>query len=311
MANIFFFNLMLTTLKRIARAGWLGFWRNKWLSSATVAIMAITLLGLTSLLLVNVLINSLIANLEDKVDISVYFKLETGEDKILETKDNLAKLSEVRSVEYVSAEQALQNFKERHQDNAVLMQSLEEVGVNPLEATLNIKAQAASQYEVIVNFFQQADYQEIIDKINYTENRAVILRLASITKSIRQIGLIAILILAGLAVLITFNTIRLAIYTSRKEIQVMKLVGASNWFVRGPFIIEGVLYGLVAALVSLLILLPLLWYVSPKISAYLPGADLFRFFWSNFFWLFLLQMFAGAILGSLSSVVAIRRYLEV
>lgn len=302
---------MFTALIRVTKSGWLGFWRNRWLSVATVSVVSLTIFGITVLLLINVLIDSLITNLESKIDISVYFKLDTSEEKILETRDDLVQLNEVRSVEYVSTEEALRRFKERHQDNQVLMQSLDELDTNPLEAILNIKAQAASQYEAIANFFNQAHYQELIDKINYLENKAVILRLSSITRNIRQIGFITLLVLASLAVLVTFNTVRLTIYNFRKEIKVMKLVGASNWFIRGPFIIEGALYGITAAIITLIIILPILIYISPKITGYLPGTDLLYFYQTNFFGLFLLQIAIGIVLGTTSSWVAIRRYLDV
>lgn len=302
---------MITSLIRVIKSGWLSFWRNKWLSVAAIAMVSLAIFGITSLLLVNVLVNSLITNLESKIDISVYFHLDTSEEKILETRKELVKLNEVRSVEYVSAEEALRRFKEKHQDNQVLMQSLQELDSNPLEAALNIKAQAASQYGAIAEFFNQIEYQEVIDKINYLENKAVIARLFSITRTIRQSGLIILIVLAVLAVVVTFNTIRLTIYSVRKEIKVMKLVGASNWFVRGPFIIEGAIYGVIAAIVSLLVLYPLLWYFSPKITAYLPGTDLLYFFQTNFLGLFLLQIAVGIILGTASSWVAVKKYLEI
>jgi len=300
---------MFTTLFRITKAGCLNFWRNRWLSSVAYIIMTLAIFGITSLLLVNVLIGSLTANLEDKIDVSVYFNLDVPEEEILKARSDLVRLAEVRSVEYVSTENALKEFKEKHKDNVVLMQSLEELDSNPLEASLNIKAQQASQYETIVSFFDQGNYNEIIDKINYMENKAVIARLASITRGIRQIGFIVLLVLAVLAVLVTFNTIRLTIYSARREIKVMKLVGADNWFVRGPFIVEGVIYGLIAAVITLFVMYPLLWYLSPKITAYLPGTDLFYFFQKNIISLFLLQIGIGVFLGAISSYVAIRRYL--
>lgn len=302
---------MFATLFRVIKSGGLNFWRNKWLSLTAISMMSLAIFGITSLLLINVLINSLTASLEDKVDISVYFNLDTSEEDILETRNDLVKLNEVRSVEYVSTDEALKRFKERHQDNQILMASLEELEANPLEASLNIKAQAASQYEAIANFFNQDKYQQIIDKINYIENRAVIARLSSITRTIRQVGFVILLILATLAVLVTFNTIRLTIYSARREIKVMKLVGASNWFARGPFIVEGAIYGIAATLIALFVLYPLLWYLSPKITAYLPGTDLLYFFQANFLALFLFQMLVGISLGSISSWIAIRRYLEV
>lgn len=301
---------MITSLVRVIKSGWLSFWRNKWLSLAAIAMVSLAIFGITSLLLVNVLINSLITNLEDKIDISVYFRLDAPEEKILETRKELVKLDGVRSVEYVSAEEALKRFKEKHRNNQVLMQSLQELESNPLEAALNIKAQAASQYEAIADFFNQTKYQEIIDKINYLENKAVIARLFSMTKMVRQSGLLILIVLTVLAAVVTFNTIRLTIYSVRKEIKVMKLVGASNWFIRGPFLVEGVIYGVVAAIISLLVLYPLLWYFSPKITAYLPSTDLLYFFQANFLGLFLLQLAVGVVLGSVSSWLAVKKYLE-
>jgi len=301
---------MLTSIKRIIKSGWLSFWRNKWLSSSAVSMMSLAILGLTSLLMINVLVNSLTTNLEDKIDISVYFNLDTAEKDIINLRGDLIKLSEVKSIEYVSTEEALERFKEKHQENEVLMQSLGELSNNPLEASLNIKAQQASQYETIVSFFSQGDYDDIVDKINYLENKAVIARLTSITGGIRQVGFIVLSILAILAVLVSFNTIRLTIYSSRKEIKVMRLVGASNWFVRGPFVVEGALYGVIATLISFLILFPLIWYISPKITTYLPGTDLFYFYQTNFIALFMLQIAVGVALGTASSLVAIRRYLN-
>ena len=302
---------MFTSLIRVIKAGWLGFWRNRWLSATAIGMISLAILGIISLLLMNVLIGSLITNLEDKIDVSVYFKLDTSEKDILETRKELVKLNEVRSVEYVSRQEALNRFKEKHQDNQVLIQSLRELESNPLEASLNIKAQMASQYENVVGFLNQSKYQEIIDKINYLENKAVIARLSSITTTIRQGGLLVLIILAFLAALVSYNTIRLTIYSSQKEIKVMKLVGASNWFVRGPFIIEGAIYGIIAAVIALLVLHPLLWYLAPKITAYLPGTDLYYFFQVNFVALFFLQVAIGITLGTVSSWIAIRRYLDV
>lgn len=302
---------MITILARILKNGWLNFWRNKWLSGAAIGVMSLTIFVMISLLLINVMTQNLIKNLEDKIDISVYFKLEVPEEQILKTRAALVKLEEVRSVEYVSAEESLKRFKERHQDNPILMQSLEELGENPLSASLNVKAQLASQYESIVNFLNQSEYKQIIDKINYRENERVIARLSSITNTIRKTGFIVSIILALIAILVTFNTVRLTIYSVRGEINVMKLVGASNWFIRGPFVVEGALYGFLAALITLLVFYPLLWYLSPKITGFLPGSDLFYFFQMNFWSIVLLQIAIGVGLGVISSLVAIRRYLRV
>lgn len=302
---------MFITLKRIIKSGWQDFWRNKWLSSAAVIVVAITIIGLTTLLLINVLITSLTDGLEDKIDISVYFDPETSEEDILAVRNDLIQMDEVKSIEYVSTDEALKRFRKKHQNNEILMQSLNELGSNPLEASLNIKAQQASQYASIADFFNQETYQNIVNKINYSENKEVIARLSLITRNIRRVGFAILMVLACLAVLVTFNTIRLTIYSARKEIRVMKLVGASNWFAQGPFLVEGVLYGVFSALTAMLVLYPLLWYISPSITHYLPGTDLFYFFQKNFFVFFLIQLTAGMGLGVISSWMAVRRYLSV
>ncbi|MFH1611887.1 MAG: permease-like cell division protein FtsX [bacterium] len=304
-------NKLATSIIRVSKAGCTNFWRNKWLSVAAIAMMFLTILTIVGLLMTNVLVNSFAASLEDKIDISVYFNLEASEEKILETKKDLAKLSEVRNVEYISSEEAYNRFKEKHKENSVLMQSLQEVGDNPLKPSLNIQAQSASQYNIIASFFDKDKYQEIVDKINYQENEIIINRLSSMTTTIRKFGFIFLLSLAIIAVFVTFNTIRLAIYSSRKEIKVMKLVGASNWFVRGPFIIEGALYGLIAALLVTVVLTPFLWYLSPKITSYVVEINLFQFFKQNFISLLLLQVGVGMSLGMASSFTSIRRYLDV
>src|SRR4030043_2077462 len=125
---------MFTSLKRVLKSGWLGFWRNKWLSSAAILTMSLAIFGITSLLLANVLISSLSGRLEEKIDVSVYFQLNTPEEEILGARGELVKLSEVKAVEYTSADDAIEKFKQKHGDNEILMQSLSELGTNPLEA---------------------------------------------------------------------------------------------------------------------------------------------------------------------------------
>ncbi|KKS73772.1 MAG: Cell division protein FtsX, partial [Candidatus Azambacteria bacterium GW2011_GWB1_42_72] len=185
-----------------------------------------------------------------------YFNLGAKEMDILALKSKLEGMGEVNSVEYISAEQALPIFKKRHADNDIFIKSLQEIGINPLEASLNILAKNLSQYPAITAFLNQDQYKGIITNITYTENKDAIDRLSNIIKVLRESGVAASLILAFIAFLVAFNTVRLAIYSAREEITVMKLVGASNWFVRGPFIVEGVLHGVVASIISFMIVIP-------------------------------------------------------
>jgi cell division transport system permease protein len=301
---------MKTTLLRILKSGWQGFVRNYWLSTATVAVMILALLVISGLLLLNVVAQAVVDNLQNRVDVSVYFNRDTEEAKILSVRQELVGLDQVKSVEYVSQDEALVRFRERHEGSEVLMQSLQELDENPLEASLNIKARDPSQYESIANYLGQDRFSGLIDKINYRQNKEIIDRLTSLTGNIQRVGLIISLFLALIAILVSFNTIRLTMYNWRDEISVMRFVGAGNWFIRGPFMVEGVIYGLCAAATTIVLLFPILYFGSPKITSFLPEVDLFYFYRVNF-WQFLLLLSAvGVILGGLSSFIAIRRYLR-
>jgi len=301
---------MFTSFKRIFKWGMTNFWRNGWLSTATVSIMSLTLLVITVLLMVSVVANAVLDNLENKIDISVYFKLETPEEQILDVKSQLETLQEVEAITYVSQNDALVSFKEKHKDNPVLLQSLEELEMNPLEASLNIKARETTQYATITQFLESVHFKDIIDKVNYMQNKDIIERLGKIITDVKTGGLIVTLLLTIIVFLVTFNSIRLAIYSSREEINIMRLVGASNWFIRGPFLIEGALYGIIATLVTLVVLYPTFYFLSPKISGFLPIGDVFHYFVSNMLSFTLLLLVIGVVLGGFSSFIAVRKYLK-
>ena len=302
---------MFTTLGRIIKSGLLNFWRNGWLSTATVLIMTVALITWTSIFLLNVVLTSVLDVLAEKVDVSVYFNLDTKERDILTLKSKLENLKEVANVEYVSTDQALEIFKNRHANDDVLLKSIKELNINPLEASLNILAKDSTQYATIASFLNQDQFKNIISKINYTENKVVIDRLNNIIRVLRESGFVAGLILAFIAFLVAFNTVRLAIYSSREEITVMKLVGASNWFVRGPFIVEGVLHGIIASAFSFMVIIPGIGFLGPKLLNFLPEVNLMNYIGNNFWSLLLFQTLGGIILGVFSSWVAIRKYLKV
>lgn len=300
---------MFTTLLRIIKSGLKSFWRNGWLSTATISVMALTLIVIAGLLISGVVGDALLKILQNKVDVSVYFNLDTPEQDILEVKSELENLAEVKEVDYVSRETALERFEERHSDDPVLIQSLKELENNPLEASLNIRAYESSQYAAISGFLESS-YQSIIDKVNYKQNKEVIGKLSNITVNVRRAGISLAGVLILIVILVTFNAIRLTMYNSREEIRVMKLVGASNWFVRGPFIVEGVLYGISSSLISVGLLYPAFWYVSPKLSGFLPIPSLFSYFQANVWSLLFLLLGIGILLGVVSSLIAIRKHLR-
>jgi len=302
---------MLTTLFRIIKYGFLGFWRNGWLSTATLSIIVLALLVFEGLIISNVLTKTALTSLQEKIDISVYFKSNTSEDDILKIKKSLESLAEVKGVEYISRDRALEIFKERHKDDPTITQSLEELKENPLLASLNIKAHNPKEYVTIADHLEKADFKVWFEKVTYAQNAIVIERLGRIIDTAEKGGLILIIFLALIAVLITFNTIRLAIYSSREEIGIMRLVGASNSFIRGPYVVEGIIYGLVAGILSVIIAAPIVYFVSPYVKIFISEMNLWTYFTSHLIGILEYQLLFGIGLGVISSVIAIRKYLRV
>lgn len=254
--------------------------------------------------------NTALRMFQSKIDITVYFNIEAEEGQILAIKKELEAIPQVQEVAYVSKDIALTDFRERHKDNAFIASALDEIGTNPLEASINVKADDPSHYAAISDFLVKKNYP-IVDKINYFENKDIIERLSAMAGSVRAAGAVIALVLAFVAILVTFNTIRLAIYTVREEIGIMRLVGATQWFIRGPFLVIGVLYGVSAAMLVTLFFFPIAWLFAPKVMLLLPSFDLFRYFLNNFFEFFIIMLGSSVILGVLSSAIAIRKYLRI
>lgn len=302
---------MLTSLKKILKFSWESFFQNKGLFFTTILVITITTFLITSLFLLKGLTSSLVSSLQAKVDISVYFNLDTEEEEILEVKEKLSEIPEVKDIEYISREKALAYFIEKHKDNPVIMESLEEIGENPLAAHLNIRAWQASQYEQISNFLEHGYFRDIIDKIDYRQNKTLIERIFSISATVERTSLLLILVLAGLAILVAFNTVKLGILNFRKEISIMRLVGASNWFIRGPFMIQGMISGILATIVTLSLFSLGCYFLAPKVEVLITGFNLFEYFKGNLGTIILIQLVSALGLGIIPALFAIRKYLRV
>lgn len=300
---------MVNLFKKISKNAWTNFTRNLGISIATCFIIGMTIFLFTSLFLMREVGSFIIDSLENKVDISVYFKEEAKEEDILILKDELSQTPEIKNVEYISQEEALDRFIQRYEDDATVIESLAEVG-NPLLPSLNIKAWQASQYSDITAFLENSSQKELINKIDYFERKPVIERIYSITANINTIGLFFSIVLAIVSVLVAFNQVRLAIYNSRGEIKIQRLVGASNWFIKGPFLIQGAISGIIAAFASFIIFILTVYFLNPKFIVLFPELNIFNFLLNNFGIFFLLHISIGIVLGISSSIFAIRRFLE-
>lgn len=304
-----------TNIKRVTRLGFVNFWRNGSVSLASVLIMTVALFIVSMLLISRTLFNSTLSVIEQKVDINVYFTTSATEEEVFALKQKIETLPEVLPpVEYSSREEELEKFKARHEDDELTIQALDEIGGNPLGAVLNIRAKQTSQYEGIARFLEEERSQSdasIIDKINYNRNKVAIDTLSKIIDASKQLGFAIVIFAVSLALLITFNTIRLTIFMAREEIAVMRLVGASRRYIRGPFVVAGLMYGFVSTIISSFIVIPVLYWAGPYTEGIGTGINVFNYYISNIFYITGVVLLSGLVIGSISSYTAVKKYLKV
>jgi cell division transport system permease protein len=305
------------TTKRVFRSGLQNFFRNGFVSFSSVIIMTITLFILLSTILLGGFLKYSLDAVKQKVDVNVYFVTTASESDILAVQKSLEALPEVASVEYVSSDQALADFKAKHSNDQLTLQALDELGTNPLGASLNIRAKDPSQYAGIADFLNSNNGEllssagaSIIDKVNYAQNAVVINRLTSIINSANMMGLWFAIIFIIISIVITFNTIRLTIFMSKDEISVMKLVGASNVYVKGPFVVSGILCGFIASFLIIVLFGIFTFWINKYHSSYFVGFDLFQYYISNFFKIVFIICGAGILFGSVASYLAVHKYLK-
>lgn len=308
---------MFLALKRIVRTGFINFWRNGFVSTSSVVVMSITLFVIGSLIFVNEMLDSSLELLKDKVDINAYFVIDAPEESILAVQATLERLDEVEKVTYTSRDDAEVRFRERHKDREIEIQALNELGTNPLLASLSIKAKDPSYYERISSFLQSdestvsKDGVPIVAKVNFNDNKTAIEKLQNVIQGIETFGLVVSVVLIVMSIIIVFNTIRMTIYISRDEISVMRLVGASDMYIRGPFVFGGVMVGIISATVTLVAFYPLAIWLGPGTQEFFGDFNLFVYYSQNFGKIFLIIMSSGAFLGAFSSFLAVKRYLRV
>ncbi len=313
---------MLTALKRIFRSGFVGFWRNAFVSFTSIIVMVVALFVIASTLFNTHSLESALNDFQDRVDINLYFVTEATAEQIEGLKSEIETLPEVAEVTLTTREQALSQFRERHQNDELILQGLEQLGENPLGASLAIRARETQQYEGIAAFLEERQGKEtvntpLIDRVNYQKNKEAIDRLSELINSERRQNEMISLILIVIAALVMFNTVKLAIYNSREEIAVMRLVGASNNYITMPFVIVGVMQGLIAGIIVLLLLYPaLIWdetlfYPFPFFNNETVQEFLFNYFVSEFATIFIVVVGGGILISAFSSFLAVRKYLKV
>ena len=296
---------------RVIKIGFVNFWRNFWLSAAATIVMTVTLVIFSSLFTVFILTNYSIHTIQNTVDISVYFKIGLADDQITKIKDDIAHDPRIKEIDYVSAEQAFDNFKAAHQNDPLITESLNELTQNPLPATLHIKTYNLSDYPGVAQNLESDQYKSFIDKVNFEDNRVVIERLNTILKFVVTFGLALVAIFALIAILVIYNTITLTIYNRKEEVEIMRLVGATNWYIRGPFLMESLLYSIFSTIITAALFVPVYYKVLPKVVAYInPQLNIYSNSLFHFGYLVLILFVLALLLSVISSMLAIQKYLK-
>jgi len=303
----------MITLWRIFKTGFRNIFRNAWLSTAATAIMVVTLLVVTFFGFSAIFVNNQLAEVKSKIDLSLFISDEASADSIKALQAKLIASPDVKSVEYVSKEDALARLAASSADGKKLAESAKEIG-NPLPASFEVKVKDLDNIKQVNESLKKLDTEKVISESSLDkrdQNRqGIVENIIKISSGVARVGAVLSFLFLGIALLVIFNTIRMAIFTRREEIEIMRLVGATNWFIRGPFIVEGSLYGVFGGSVALLLLIPISRAIGPFITQRLNAGAALEYFSGHLPYVALAIYGLGILIGAVSSWFAISRYLR-
>lgn len=303
--------MKLLKIYRTIKEGGRNFARNGWLSFAAVSVMVLSLYIMSVTVFMGFSGRTALDNVENQLNISVYFKMDVQEERVLTIRDELLQFQEIERINFVSRDVALEKLLETDGENEDISKALEEIGENPLPHSLVVYASHPDQYVQINALLEDSSYSKEIDVINYDRNKATISSLHSLLLGVEKIGLATGVVFLIISILITFNAIRLTLYSQRREFEIMRLVGASNLYIRLPSLVEGILYGLVASGITIIFLGLTTQYLIP-ISENFLGQGVAMGVVLAYWWVPVVSIpVIGVFLGVMSSWIAISKYLKV
>jgi len=304
--------MFLLSFARVIKFSLQDIGRNIWLSLVTIIILVLALFSINLLLVVKVISATAISAVKEKIDISLYLRTNTEENRILALKDKISKLEQVKDIEYISQQAALESFKVKHKNNPEILQALVELGKNPLSPSLIIKPKNIDQYDELIASLNKIE-DDIIESRNFADRKTMLEKINSITDKVSEAGLLMSLVFVFITLLVVYNAIRVAIYTHRMEIGIMKLVGASNWFIRAPYLLSSIIYTLIGLIATIIIFYPFLGLLQPYLEAFFIGYNfnVISYFNSHFIAIFGIEFLAAALINALASLVAVSKYSKV
>lgn len=304
--------MFLLSLARIIKFSIQDIFRNIWLSIVTVTIIILALFSVNILLVVQVMSNAAISAVKEKIDISLYLKSDSGEEKIMALKVKVSNMNNVQEVKYISQAEALEFFRKKNEDNPEIMQALRELGANPLTPSLVIRPKNTALVNELINELNRID-DDIIESRNFTDHKLMLSKINSITDKASKVGIFVSIIFILITLLVVYNSIRVSIYTHRREIAVKRLVGASNSFIYLPFLFSSLIYSLVGVIVVVIVFYPFLSLLQPYLDSFFIGFDIniISYFNENFIKIFGLQFIGVSIINILASLIAVKKYAKV
>jgi len=299
-----FFRVIKFSLQDIAR--------NIWLSIITLIIIVLALFSVNLLLAVKILSSATVNMVKEKIDISLYLKSDAPESQILSLKDQISGLSSAKQVNYISKQEAIVSFREKHQNDPEILQALLELGKNPLSPSLIIKPKNIDNYDGLIADLNKID-NDIIESKNFDDHKAVLAKINNITNKADQTGLLISSLFVLITILVVYNAVRVAIYTHRREIGIMKLVGASTWFIRAPYLVSALIYALLGVLIIIILIYLFFSLIQPYLTSFFSGfqINLIDYYNAHFFTIFGLEFLAASMVNVLASLVAVGKYSKV
>lgn len=305
----------IITFWRIVKGGFSNFLRNAWLSIAAMAVMVVTLSIVLFSFIANVTFSYTIQDIRSRIDVSVYLIDDITEEQRFSLTKQLEGIQNVRAVEYISKEDALKGFLNANNENVELQLAIMQAD-NKIPASLKVKLYNPDIIDELKTFLDQPDIKALqSDETSYSGDRKeAIDKISKATTFIQQAGIVGVLIFAAISMLIIFNTIQMAIFNRRDELAIMKLLGASRSYIRGPFLVESMLIGIFAALISVALCRGVFTIASGTLGASTFGlldiAYSGRYFSDHFWQILAAQLSIGILIGFISSYIATQRYLR-
>ncbi len=304
--------MFILSFLRIIKFSFQDIGRNIWLSIVTITILILALFSVNMLLTVDVITKAAVNSIKEKIDINLYLKPDASEDKIAALKAKISNFSQVKEIKYISRSEALESFRIKHKNNPEVLDALRELGKNPLTPILIIKSNDIDKYDELIVELNKIN-NDIIESRNFEDHKEILTKINNISNKINKAGIIVSLIFIIISILVVFNAIRVAIYTHRKEIGIMKLVGASNAFVKAPFLISGIIYAIVGVIIAVAIFYPFLTILQPYLETFFVSYDIniVSYYNANFIKIFGLQFLGAALINVVASFTALRKYSKV